>query len=190
MTWTSIWVIYSLEAITVPSLAKMITVRDIERTTLFSDQHLDLDLWPCELKINRGHLFSRVIHCNKFGNFQVKGLKDHLVHRPTNRQTDQLTCPQNLAQKKIQSYILATSFTFPESMTYTTSLMVMLLSAIFVARIWKKAQNHSSSKHHSYSLINVKTEEMIIHVCTYYFSDSLGCSFKHSLLIIGLHGWV
>ena len=80
MTLTSIWVIYSLEAFTVPSLAifQQKWSRDTERTTFFfSDQQLDLDLWPCELKINRGHLLSRGIHSTKFGNFHVKGSKDN-----------------------------------------------------------------------------------------------------------------
>lgn len=36
------------------------------------------------------------------------------------------------------NYNSNTSFTFPESITYTTSLIVMLVSAILVARIWNK----------------------------------------------------
>ena len=46
-------------------------------------------LWPCDLKINRGHghLLPRGIHCTKLDNFQAKGRKilcgHRLVYRPT-----------------------------------------------------------------------------------------------------------
>ena len=38
-------------------------------------------------------------------------------------------------EELIENLIIITILTFPESTTYTTSLMVMLVSAIFVAKI-------------------------------------------------------
>ena len=45
---------------------------------LYKDQQFDLDLWPCDLKINRGHLhiLPKAIHSTKFGNFQAIWSKD------------------------------------------------------------------------------------------------------------------
>ena len=50
--------------------------RDIVRKAFFKDQLFDLDLWPRDVKINRGHLLPRGINCTKFGNFQAKDSKD------------------------------------------------------------------------------------------------------------------
>ena len=43
---------------------------------IFKDLQFDLDLWPCDLKINRDHLLLRSIHYTKFGDFQGKGSND------------------------------------------------------------------------------------------------------------------
>ena len=48
----------------------------LSRIFFFKGQQFHLDLWQCDLKINRGHLLSRGIHCTKFGNFQAKRSKD------------------------------------------------------------------------------------------------------------------
>ena len=89
MTWTSTEVIYSLEVFTVPSLYQISTKRsrDIKRTTFF--KNLDLDLWPCELNINRGYLLYRGIHCTKFSIFPAKRSREiehPLLSLQTNRQ--------------------------------------------------------------------------------------------------------
>ena len=124
MAWTSLGVIYSLEAFNVPSLAtfQQRGQQILSIHHLFQDHQFDLDLWPCvlkfnmghllsisstvpslatfhqrgqeilnrrhlykdqqfdlgpcDLKINRGHLISRGIHCTKFGNFQMMESKD------------------------------------------------------------------------------------------------------------------
>ena len=53
VTWTSVWVIYTLDASTVPSLGtfQWRVKKNIEWTTFFQDQKFDLDLWPCDLNI-------------------------------------------------------------------------------------------------------------------------------------------
>ena len=73
MTWTSLGVFYSQGTSTVLSLANFqLWEQEILKGRCFSnDQQFDLDLWPCDLKINKDHLLSRGIHCTKFGNFQV-----------------------------------------------------------------------------------------------------------------------
>ena len=37
--------------------------------------------WPCDLKINTGHLLFRSIHCTMSGNFQAQGSKDIVMIR-------------------------------------------------------------------------------------------------------------
>ena len=44
--------------------------------TLSSKEWFDLDLWTCDLKINRDHLLMGRNPCTKFGIDQVKGSKD------------------------------------------------------------------------------------------------------------------
>ena len=44
--------------------------------TLCSKKWFDLDLWTCDLKINRDHILIEGSPCTKFGIDQVKGLKD------------------------------------------------------------------------------------------------------------------
>ena len=68
----SIGVIYSIGASTVVNLANF-KQRDQE---ILGGQHFNIDLWPCDLKINRGHILPRGIICTKFGNFKEKGSKD------------------------------------------------------------------------------------------------------------------
>ena len=48
----------------------------LSRQNSYKDLKFDLDLWPCDLKINRQHLISKVSHCTKFDNSQAKGSKD------------------------------------------------------------------------------------------------------------------
>ena len=80
MTWTSLGVFYSQGISTVLSLANFqLWEQEILKGRCFSnDQQFDLDLWPCDLKINKDHLLSRGIHCTKFGNFQVILSRDFL----------------------------------------------------------------------------------------------------------------
>ena len=40
--------------------------KDIKWILLYKDQHFDIDLWPCYLKINRGPLFSWGIKCTMY----------------------------------------------------------------------------------------------------------------------------
>ena len=68
--------------------------KDIERTT----QWFDLDLWTCDLKINRDHLLIQGNPCTKFGIDQMKGSKDIerttlglQINIPTDRHTDRPT---------------------------------------------------------------------------------------------------
>ena len=51
-------------------------LRYIKWTTLGSKEWFDLDLWTCDLKINRDHLLIGRNFCTKFGIEQVKGSKD------------------------------------------------------------------------------------------------------------------
>ena len=44
--------------------------------TLVSKDQFDLDLWTCDLKINRDHILSEGNPCTKYGIDQVKGSKD------------------------------------------------------------------------------------------------------------------
>ena len=78
MTWNSIENIYSLEAFTVPSWAtfQQMSQEILSGQYCFNDLQFDLDLWPCDLKIDRGHLLSQSNHCTKFYNFQLKESKD------------------------------------------------------------------------------------------------------------------
>ena len=55
----------------------------LSRQHFFKDQQYDFDLWPCDLKVNRGPILSRGIHFSMFGNFHC------LVYRPTNQQVFQ-----------------------------------------------------------------------------------------------------
>ena len=58
VTWKSTGVIFSPGAFTVSSLTNF-QQRDkkiLYRHHLYIDQQFDLNLWPCDLKINRGHL--------------------------------------------------------------------------------------------------------------------------------------
>ena len=57
---------------------------------LFKDQQFGLDLSPCDLKIYRVHLLSRVIHCIKFSNFPEKSSQEILSrhHLYKDRQFD------------------------------------------------------------------------------------------------------
>ena len=78
--WTSIGIIYSLWASrsTVPTLAtlKQRGQKIFSRQHLNKGQQFDLDLWPCDLKIDRSHLLSWDTTVPvKFGNFQAKGPK-------------------------------------------------------------------------------------------------------------------
>ena len=50
--------------------------RDWADNTLGSKEMFDLDLWTCDLKINRDHLLFEGNSCTKFGIDQVKGSKD------------------------------------------------------------------------------------------------------------------
>ena len=66
--------------------------------TLGSREWFDLDLWTCDLKINRDHLLIEVNHCTKFGFDQVKGSKyierttlGLQTDRPTDIATDRTT---------------------------------------------------------------------------------------------------
>ena len=56
------------------------------------NQHLDLDLWPCDMKIHMDHLLPMGIHYTKFGSIQhsSKGVKRYWVDFTwsTDRQTD------------------------------------------------------------------------------------------------------
>ena len=89
MTWKSIGILYSTGAINVQNLlTNCITQRflqDIEWTTLFNEDHkVDLDLWPCKLKIDRDYLLSRGNHRIKFdarGQQILRG--QHLIYRST-----------------------------------------------------------------------------------------------------------
>ena len=64
VTWTSIRVIYSLWVFTVPSFAtsKQRGQKTLSGQHFFNDQQSDLDLWLCDLKINRGHLLPMGFH--------------------------------------------------------------------------------------------------------------------------------
>ena len=43
----------------------------------WTKKQFDIDLWPCDLNINRGNLLARGIHCTKLRNFlQAKGSRD------------------------------------------------------------------------------------------------------------------
>ena len=82
MTWTSIWVIYSLEAFTVQCLAtfqhrvqEILSSQHFFKDQQFYQRPAVLSL-TFDLKINREHLLSMNIHCTSFGNFQAKGSKD------------------------------------------------------------------------------------------------------------------
>ena len=61
---------------------------------MYKGQQSDLDLRPCDLKINREQLLSKGIHYTTFSNFQTKGSKDiamsrnHLGDRSTEQPTD------------------------------------------------------------------------------------------------------
>ena len=50
--------------------------KDIERTTQWAQEWFDLDLWTCDLKINRDHLLAGHNPCTEFGIDQVKRSKD------------------------------------------------------------------------------------------------------------------
>ena len=78
MTWKSIEIIYSLRATTAPSLEliKRRCQRYWADNTVGSKEWCDLDLWTCDLKINRDHLLIEGNPCTKFGIDQVKGSKD------------------------------------------------------------------------------------------------------------------
>ena len=72
--------------------------KDIEQTLFV--QRPAVWPWPCDLKINRGHLLPRGIHNTKFGNFHAKGSKDWAnitwsTDRPTDRQVQNNTLPFN-----------------------------------------------------------------------------------------------
>ena len=79
--WTSI-VIYYLEAFTIPSFATFQKKgQEISsRQDFFKEQQFDLDLWRCDLIINREHQLSRGIHCTKFGNFLATTIFTILSH--------------------------------------------------------------------------------------------------------------
>ena len=78
MTWNSIENIYSLEAFTVPSWAtfQQRSQEILSWQHFFNDQQFDLDLWPYDLKMDKGHLLSQSNLCTKFYNFQLKESKD------------------------------------------------------------------------------------------------------------------
>ena len=68
MMWTLIVVIchlFSRHSLTKGSKDNKI----LSEKYFFKDQHFDLDLWPRDLNINRGHVLSRSIHCIKFGRY-------------------------------------------------------------------------------------------------------------------------
>ena len=56
--------------------------------TLSTKEWFYLDLWTCDLEINRDHLLIEGNPCTKFGIDQVKGSKDRPTYRPTDRHTD------------------------------------------------------------------------------------------------------
>ena len=65
--------------------------------TLGSREWFDLDLWTCDLKINREHLLIEVNPCTKFGIDQVKGSND--IERTTlGLQTDRPTYRTTVAK--------------------------------------------------------------------------------------------
>ena len=104
VTSKSIGVIYSLGASTVPSLAtfKQRSQEILIRQHIFKPQQFDLDLWPHDIKIYRGHLFPRGTHFTKLpSNFQTKGSKilsgHHLVYRLTKSElTRKYQCLKNI----------------------------------------------------------------------------------------------
>ena len=67
-----------------------------------------LDLWTCDLKINRDHILIEGNPCTKFGIDQIKGSKDtertRLVYRPTDRHTDRHTSTDRHTDRHTCSY--------------------------------------------------------------------------------------
>ena len=105
VTWKSIGIIYSLRATPAPSLVlikwrgqKILSGQHSGLRKVGWEECFDLDLWTCDLKINRDHLLIKGNPCTKFGIDQVKGSKDieqttlglqtdRPTYRPTNRPT-------------------------------------------------------------------------------------------------------
>ena len=78
VTWKSIGIIYSLRA--TPASSLVLISEGVKRywadKTVGSKEWFDLDLWTCDLKINRDHLLMEGSPCTKSGIDQVKGSKD------------------------------------------------------------------------------------------------------------------
>ena len=78
VTCKLIWIIYLLGATPAPSLV-LIKWRGQKVLTVW----FDLDLWTCDLQINRDHNLIEGNPCTKYGIDQVKGSKD--IDRTTHR---------------------------------------------------------------------------------------------------------
>ena len=78
VTWKSLRIIYSLRATSAPSLVLIMWrgQKILSKYTICSKEWFDLDLWTCDLKINRDHLLIEGNLCTKFCFDQVKGSKD------------------------------------------------------------------------------------------------------------------
>ena len=81
MTQKAIWIIFSLKSTNIANILiiKQRVIRSRVDNTWDEDQQFDLDIWTCDLKINRGHLLSKGIYCTKFGNSTIKGVKRYWV---------------------------------------------------------------------------------------------------------------
>ena len=76
------------------------------------EEWFDLDLWTCDLKINRDHLLIEGNPCTKFGIDQVKGSNDIdrtrlglQTDRPTNQPTDRPTDWPTVAKQYAHFFI-------------------------------------------------------------------------------------
>ena len=80
VTWKSIGIIYSLVATPSLGLIKWYWADNI----VGREEWFDLDLWTCDLKINRDHLLIEGDPCTKFGIDKWRGQKILSVHKLPN----------------------------------------------------------------------------------------------------------
>ena len=145
--WKLFRVIYLLGASIIPSL--QLSGKVVKRfwaNFFFKDSHFDLNLWPCDLKINKGHLLSSGIHCR---NFLAKGpgqkiLSGHHLYKDQQFNLDLWPCDLKINYYREHLPSRGIHYTKLENFMYRADITYTKTSNLIFTFTWKSIGNINS----------------------------------------------